>query len=305
MSVENKNTEEAQEAQSVEATTPIVEAEASNNSAEATEAKGIIPAEAPPSEPNETEQEARRQGWRPKEEYEGDSRYWRPAAEFIERGKVIKENRNNELTELRNAVIFLTKKEVERESEIRAKVIKELSVQKKEAIRAGDEIKVEEIEQELDVHKKKLENVKNYDPEEAQINQWNEQNSWWANDHTPENKKMRNRGNLYYNEYLEEHPGDSKMTAITHAAEQIRKDYPHRFSAQSSVQISNQEPVRRSTVETSAINPTMSAGKKTYTLNDLPLERAEREALSRVILLTKTTEDAYIKRLIKDGRVKI
>ena len=34
------------------------------------------------------EQQAREQGWRPKEEYEGDPEKWRPAKEFVERGEL-------------------------------------------------------------------------------------------------------------------------------------------------------------------------------------------------------------------------
>ena len=34
------------------------------------------------------ESEAREQGWKPKEEYEGDPEKWRPAKEFVERGEL-------------------------------------------------------------------------------------------------------------------------------------------------------------------------------------------------------------------------
>ena len=41
----------------------------------------------PPVE-NNYEAEAREQGWKPKEGYEGDPEKWRPAKEFVERGEL-------------------------------------------------------------------------------------------------------------------------------------------------------------------------------------------------------------------------
>ena len=34
------------------------------------------------------EDEARNQGWKPKDEYEGDPTKWRPAKDFVERGEL-------------------------------------------------------------------------------------------------------------------------------------------------------------------------------------------------------------------------
>src|SRR5574343_553334 len=34
------------------------------------------------------EEQAREQGWKPKEEYEGDPNKWKPAKEFVERGEL-------------------------------------------------------------------------------------------------------------------------------------------------------------------------------------------------------------------------
>ena len=34
------------------------------------------------------EEQAREQGWRPKEEFDGDESKWRPAKEFVERGEL-------------------------------------------------------------------------------------------------------------------------------------------------------------------------------------------------------------------------
>ena len=47
-----------------------------------------------PQEPQEPiasdpyELEAREQGWKPQDEYEGDPNKWRPAKEFVERGEL-------------------------------------------------------------------------------------------------------------------------------------------------------------------------------------------------------------------------
>ena len=55
------------------------------------------------------EQQAREQGWRPKEEYEGDPEKWRPAKEFVERGELFGkiDHMGKELKETRKALKML------------------------------------------------------------------------------------------------------------------------------------------------------------------------------------------------------
>src|SRR5574343_943735 len=53
--------------------------------------------------------EAREQGWKPKEEYEGDPAKWRPAKEFVERGELFGkiDHMGKELKETRKALKML------------------------------------------------------------------------------------------------------------------------------------------------------------------------------------------------------
>ena len=55
------------------------------------------------------EAQAREQGWRPKEEFEGDASKWRPAKEFIERGELFGkiDSMGKELKETRKALKML------------------------------------------------------------------------------------------------------------------------------------------------------------------------------------------------------
>jgi len=55
------------------------------------------------------EDQAREQGWRPKEEYEGDPEKWRPAKEFVERGELFGkiDHMGKELKETRKALKML------------------------------------------------------------------------------------------------------------------------------------------------------------------------------------------------------
>ena len=55
------------------------------------------------------ESQAREQGWKPKEEYEGDPNKWRPAKEFVERGELFTkiDSMGKELKETRKALKML------------------------------------------------------------------------------------------------------------------------------------------------------------------------------------------------------
>ena len=55
------------------------------------------------------ESQAREQGWKPKEEYEGDETKWRPAKEFVERGELFGkiDHMGKELKETRKALKML------------------------------------------------------------------------------------------------------------------------------------------------------------------------------------------------------
>jgi len=73
----------------------------------------VIPAEN--NEPNPSiaadpyESEAREQGWKPQDEYEGDPNKWRPAKEFVERGELFGkiDSLGKELKETRKALKML------------------------------------------------------------------------------------------------------------------------------------------------------------------------------------------------------
>ena len=55
------------------------------------------------------EDQAREQGWKPKEEFEGDPEKWRPAKEFVERGELFNkiDSMGKELKETRKALKML------------------------------------------------------------------------------------------------------------------------------------------------------------------------------------------------------
>ena len=55
------------------------------------------------------EEEAREQGWKPQDEYEGDPNKWRPAKEFVERGELFGkiDSLGKELKETRKALKML------------------------------------------------------------------------------------------------------------------------------------------------------------------------------------------------------
>ena len=80
------------------------------------------------------ESEAREQGWRPKEEFEGDPEKWRPAKEFVERGELFGkiDTLGKELKETKKALKMLQEHNSKvKETEFKRAVEELKSLQKK------------------------------------------------------------------------------------------------------------------------------------------------------------------------------
>lgn len=156
-------------------------------------------------EPSASEQEARKFGWVPQEEFKGDPEAWRDADEFLKRGREINGYLRKDLEKIngRNAALEAELREVKEvmqefkkfhnETEERAykRALEDLKKMKIEAVREGDAEAVVEIDEKIDELKelKQAEAKKpaaNNPPDDAEqrrvFNQWVNENEWYAKD---------------------------------------------------------------------------------------------------------------------------
>ena len=183
------------------------------------------------------EDDARAQGWRPEEEFEGDKAKWVPAEEFLRRKPLFDKihDQGRELKDLRKAVEHL----VDSSKKIEAKVqreeqekyeakLAELQQKRREAIEMADADEVERFD-------KRIEKVKESRPEEEKpqpaaaeyphkedIEKWVARNPWFDAD-----ADLREFMELKQNQNLKR--GMSVPDALKESEKQVRAAFAHKF----------------------------------------------------------------------------
>lgn len=246
-------------------------------------------------EPEETpESIARSQGWRPKEEFEGDKSKWVPADEFVRRkplfDKIHEQTRlNKDLQEALKHQAETLKRIEERtrreEQEKYERKLDELQRAKKEAFQSGDEEAFERAEQQIE--KVKASQVEESKPQtvpddRAQVvESWVSKNQWFNTD--PALKKYMIAAQ---NENLAK--GMSLEEALRESEREVKAEFAHKF----------QNPNKEKPSPVIASNPE----PKKASIDALPSEfRGVFRTLSR---LTGITLDEYIAEQKRAGNLK-
>lgn len=240
--------------------------------------EGEVVVDSPASSP-EVETEARQFGWVAKDEFKGDEADWRPADEFLKRGKEINGflRKNNEKLEEKNARLAREIAEIRatmdefREyhqttlAEAKKNALAELRQQKAVAVEQGDGAKLVEIDEKIDQIKntkdtpEKSESKKTVEPifTPNEYREWQSKNLWYGT-------------NLEVSEFVDEvadilvvrNPnlrGPEFLDALT---KRVKKEYPDLFEnpARNNADVSG----------SSASRPATNGKKKSY--ENLPPE---------------------------------
>jgi hypothetical protein len=154
------------------------------------------------SAPNEAEVEARQFGWVAQDEFKGDPEDWRPAEEFLKRGREINgylrkdleklqttlKNKDAEIAEIRTTIEEFRKYHNETEARAYQRAIEDLKKEKVAAIESGDGVRAVEIDEELDTIKEAQRQAKTEKKAapapavDSGWNQWVAKNSWYGKD---------------------------------------------------------------------------------------------------------------------------
>lgn len=148
----------------------------------------------------ETEIEARKRGWVPKEEYRGAEDDWKPAKEWLDHGETEKQRLKKENAELQErlsaneATLKETKDTLEQfkgfynKAEKRAydKALKDLKAKQREAVKDGDEEAFAAAEKEIDALDKEVKEAAKpktngqEPPEHPDFKAWTADNPWYT-----------------------------------------------------------------------------------------------------------------------------
>ena len=155
------------------------------------------------------EAEAREQGWRPKEEFDGDPVKWRPAKEFVERGELFGkiDHLGKELKETKKALKMLQEHHAKVKDTEYKRAVDELKALQKKHLEEGNSdgyLETTELLTDLKAEQKAREVLEVNQPQQPdpRFIAWVDQNKWYSKD--PE---MRQYADVLGTGYASANPG--------------------------------------------------------------------------------------------------
>lgn len=178
------------------------------------------------------EDRAREQGWKPKEEYEGDSSKWVSAETFVAKGELIEkiEALSKELKGQKKAnQMLLEHHDKVKKSEF-DRAVAFLKSQKKRAYEDGDVDKVIEIDEQLlnvrDTQKLQAQAVQAQEDEpHPNFVAWTSQNKWYNQD-----SDLREEADTIGLAHSQRYPNKTPEEVLSYVEKQIKKMYPEKFT---------------------------------------------------------------------------
>ena len=194
-----------------------------------------IPESTPQVDIDPYESEARDQGWKPKEEYEGDPSRWRPAKEFVERGELFGkiDSLGKELKDTKKALKMLQEHHSKvKETEYNRAVTELKSLQKKhlEEGNSDEYLKTTELLTDLKAEQKAREVLGQQQAQQAQTQvdprfvAWQEKNSWYNKD-----KEMRQFADTLGLGYAQANPGMEPDDVLEYVSKQVKQAFRDKF----------------------------------------------------------------------------
>lgn len=177
------------------------------------------------------EAQAREQGWKPKEEYEGDPSKWREAKEFVERGELFGkiDSMGKELKETRKALKMLQEHHSKvKETEFQ-NAMKELRTLQKKHLEEGNSdeyLKTTEIITDLRAEQKarEIQSQAQSNQPDPRFNEWVNANKWYETD-----KELREFADTIGAGYAQRNPGTDPEDVLEYVSTQVKSRYKEKF----------------------------------------------------------------------------
>lgn len=177
------------------------------------------------------EQEAREQGWRPKEEWQGDPDKWRSSKEFVERGELFGkiDHMGKELKETRKALKMLQEHHTKVKEVEYNRAVTELKALQKQHLSDGDAdkyLETTELLQDLKTEQKAREIVQEITPAavDPRFSAWTEKNVWYTKD-----TKMRDYADMVGMDYAKKNPNLDPDEVLQYVTSEVKERFKDRF----------------------------------------------------------------------------
>lgn len=178
--------------------------------------------------------EAKRMGWTPKDEFRGDPEKWRPASEFVERGRnmlpivqATVKKQANEIAELKASMKQMGEYFTKAEQRSYEKAMADLKAQRAQAIKDGDGEAFAQVDDAIDGLKKDMEAKappKAESSEDPVYEEWADENKRWLADEELEEFATFKANSLRKNG--EKATGRKFLDLVTDA---VKKRFPEKF----------------------------------------------------------------------------
>jgi hypothetical protein len=179
------------------------------------------------------EDKAREQGWRPKEEFDGDPSKWVSAETFVAKGELIDriEALGKKLKDSEKTIGMLKEHHTKvKETEFK-RAVDFLKSQKKAAYENGDVDKIIEIDEKI----AEVRETQKAQKEQEQINEtpeahpdfisWASENKWYER-----NSEMRADADTFGEAYARNNPSKTPREVLDYVTNKIKKAYPEEFT---------------------------------------------------------------------------
>jgi hypothetical protein len=250
---------------------------------DAPEAIESVEATPTPAVPPAYEAEAREQGWRPKDEWEGDPEKWRPAKEFAERGELFGkiDHMGKELKETRKALKMLQEHHTKVKETEYNRAIEELKGLQKKHLSEGDAdkyLEATELLTDLKTEQKARAIVQETAPAQVdpRFTEWTAKNTWYAKE-----TKMRDYADMVGTNYASKNPTLDPEEVLKYVTSEVKERFKDKFV----------NPNRaKQTVEGSSNGS--STAKPEFKMSD-----DERKVMNTFVRAGVMSKDDYIKEL--------
>ena len=236
------------------------------------------------------EEQARAQGWVPREEYTGDPEKWRGPKEFVERGELFSkiDTMGKELKETRKALKMLQEHHSKVKETEYQNALQELKALQKKHLEEGNSdgyLEATELLTDLKAEQKAREVVTKTTPiqPDPRFVQWADKNKWYQAD--PEMRKYADAIGLGY---AQSNPGLDPEEVLEYVSTQVKYRFKDKFV--------NPNRTKPNSVEGSS---SPSANK-----SSLELTEDEKRVMNTFVRQGIMTKEAYLEELKKMKGIK-
>jgi len=236
---------------------------------------------------NEIESKAREQGWRPKEEWDGDPEKWTDAKEFVARGELFGkiDTMGRELKETRKALKMLQEHHTKVKETEYKRAVEELKALQKKHLESGDSagyLETTEMLTDLKAEQKAREVIEEttQKPVDPRFVAWIRDNPWYS-----QSTEMRQYADAIGLGYAQSHPGIDPEDVLSYVASEVKQRYKNKF----------ENPNRKKQSVEGATNTATAQKKESFDLSDD--ERRVMNTFVRQGIMTKEEYIAEVKKM--------